>query len=164
MGHHERKQKVEAFEAEKKQAVENQQESWAKRQVRYTERKAEHSFKDFNEAEELVTNTFDATQQGIIVQGAEDSALVVYALGRNPKKLEELAKISDPVEFAVAIGRLESQLKVTSRKAPPPEKKVAGKSGASGGGDDTLERLREEAVKTGNYTKIRQYKANKNKE
>lgn len=158
LDHHEKKRKVETFEAEKKQAVEKQQESWAKRQTRYTERKAEHSFKDFGEAEELVTNTFDVTQQGIIVQGAEDSALVVYALGKNPEKLEELAKITDPVEFAVAIGRLESQLKVTSKKAPPPEKKVSGKSGTLGGGDAALERLREEAEKTSDYTKVVAYK------
>jgi hypothetical protein len=163
LDYHDRKRKVEAFEAEKKKAVEEQQERWGKRQTRYNERKVEHSFKDFGEAEELVSNTFDVTQQGIIVQGAEDSALVVYALGKNPKKLEELAKVTDPVEFAVAIGRLESQLRVTNRKAPPPEKRVSGKTGGTSG-DETLERLREEAVKTGDYTKVRQYKANKHKE
>jgi len=163
LDYHDRKRKVETFEAEKKQAVEKQQENWQSRVSRYAERKSEHSFKDFGDAEELVTNTFDVTQQGIIVQGADDAALVVYALGKNPKKLEELSKISDPVEFAVAIGRLESQLKVTSRKAPPPERKVSGKTGGSGV-DETLERLRAKAEKTGDYTEVRQHLASKNKE
>jgi len=139
---------------------EDQNKKWQTRQESYVSLKKEHSFKDFEDAEELVSNTFNLTQQNIVVQGADDSALLVYALGKNPKKLEELSKISDPYEFAFKIAKLEAQLKVTNKKAPTPEKRVStGKAGGmSGNSDKTLASLRAEADKTGDYTKVTAYK------
>ena len=50
-------------------------------------------------------------------------------------------------------------MKVTNRKAaPPPEKTVRGNGAVSGTVDSQLERLRAEAEKTGNYTKVNAYK------
>lgn len=164
--YYERKRKLEEIEAQKAKEIEEQNKKWQSRQERYVQLRSEHGFKDFEEAEELVTSTLDVTQQGVIVHGAEDSALLVYALGKNPKKLEELSKVNDPVEFAVKIGKLESQLKVANKKAPAPEKRVsAGKSsGLGGAGDSTLERLRAEAAKTGDYSKVIEYKSRRKKE
>ena len=158
--YYERKKRVDEQAAEKERLVQQQRKAWEDRQSKYVNLKQEHGFKDFSYAEELVTETLSTTQQGIIVQGADDSALVVYALGKNPKKLEELSKISDPVSFAIALGKLESQLKVTNKKAPAPEKRVStGKSGGiSGSADKTLERLREEAARTGDMSKVVAYK------
>jgi len=81
-------------------------------------------------------------------------------LGKNPKKLEELSKITDPVDFAFKVAKLESQLKVTDRKAPKPEKRVSSNKsgGISGNSDKTLDRLRDEAAKSGDYTKVTAYK------
>jgi len=153
----ERKRIVEGQASEKARTVEEQNKVWRSRQERYVNLKQEHSFKDFTYAEELVTDTFSQTQQGIIVQGAEDPALLVYALGKNPKKLEELSKIKDPVEFAFKVAKLESQLKVTGRKAPSPEKRISsGNSGASS--DKKLARLEAEAEKSGDRTKVVAYK------
>lgn len=155
-----RKRKVEAQAAEKAKMVEEQNAQWQKRQEKYSDLKQEHSFKDFSEAEELVVETFSQTQQSIIIQGAEDSALLVYALGKNPKKLEELSKITNPVDFAFSLAKVESQLNVKSKKAPKPEKRLnTGKAGGqSGNSDSTLDRLREEAARTGDYTKVTAYK------
>jgi len=157
---YERKRKVEEQAAVKAKTVEEQNKSWQTRQEKYVSLKQEHSFKDFEDVEELVSSTFSQTQQGIIVQGAEDAALLVYALGKNPKKLEELAKITDPVSFAFKVAKLESQLKVTDRKAPKPEKRVSGgkSGGISGSSDKVLERLRETAAKSGDYTEVLAYK------
>ena len=95
-----------------------------------------------------------------MLQGADNPALVIYALGKNPKKAKELAAITDPVKFAFAVAKLESQLKVTNRKAPPPpEKTMRGTGPGSGAVDSTLERLREEAARTGDMTKVIRYKA-----
>lgn len=155
----ERKRKVEEQAAIKAKTVEEQNEKWRSRQATYSNLKQEHSFKDFEEAESLVSDTFSQTQQGIIVQGAEDSALLVYALGKNPKKLEELSKITDPVDFAFKVAKLESQLKVTNRKAPKPETRVSGgKTGASGSSDKVLARLRKEAEKSGDISAVVAYK------
>ena len=55
---------------------------------------------------------------------------------------------------------MESQLKVTNKKAPAPEKRVStGKAGGmSGNTDKVLERLRDEAAKTNDYTAVTAYK------
>jgi len=119
--------------------------------------------KDFEEAEAVVQEAFNVTQQGVVLQGAENPALVIYAIGKNQKKLKELSDIKDPVKFAFAVARLEKELKVTSRKsaAPQPERIVSGTGRVSGAVDSTLERLRDEAAKTGNMTKVIQYKQQK---
>lgn len=159
----ERKKKAEAFEAEQQKRAQQQQARWQERQQRYVQQKQAHGFRDYDEAESMVENTLSVTQQGIIVHAAEDSALVIYALGKNEDKLEELSKIDDPVEFTYKVAKLEAQLKVTSKKAPKPERKVEGgkTGGLSGSGDKTLERLREEAKRTGDYTKVTKYKRQK---
>ena len=155
-----RRRKVEEQAVKKAKVTEDQNTAYKVRQERYVNSKQEHSFKDFSDAEELVSNTFSETQQGIIIEGAEDSALVVYALGKNPKKLEELSKITNPIDFAFKVAKLESQLKVTSKKAPKPEKRISsGKPGGiSGNSDKVLARLMAEADKSGDRTKVVAYK------
>ena len=155
---HERSRKVAEQKIQQQKAIENQQKAWQEKQTRYASLKQEHKFKDYKDAEDVVSDTFSKVQQGIIVQGADDPALLVYALGKNTKKLEELSKVTDPVEFAFKIAKLEAQLKVTSRKAPAPEKRISGGKTGSGAIDRTLDKLREEADRTGDYTKIRAYK------
>jgi hypothetical protein len=136
-----------------------QQEAWHSKLESYGKAKAELRVRDYEDAEDVVQQAFDITQQGVLLQGAENPALVVYALGKNPKKVKELAEMKDPVKFAFAVAKLETQLKVTNRKAaPPPERTVRATAPISGAVDSTLERLRAEAEKTGNYTKVLQYK------
>lgn len=159
---HERKRQQDLAATEARKAEEAQQEAWKKKLETYGTAKAELKVKDFDDAEAALQDHLNVTQQGIIVQGSENPALVVYALGKNPKKAKELGSITDPVKFAFAVAKLETQLKVTNRKAPPPpEKTVQGTGGTSGSVDSTLERLRTEAEKTGDYTKVTAYKRQK---
>ena len=144
-------------------AAKAQQQEWQAKLDNYGKAKAELKVKDYEDAEAYVQDAFDVTQQGVILQGAENPALLVYALGKNPKRAQELQSIKDPVKFAFAVAKLETQLKVTSRNkaAPPPEKPVNGNSRISGSVDSTLERLRADAEKSGNYTKVIAYKRQK---
>jgi hypothetical protein len=96
-----------------------------------------------------------------MLQGADNPALVVYALGKNPKKAQELAAIKDPVKFAFAVAKLEKELKVTNRKGSPCTRTHVRNWSSFWAVDSTLERLREEAARTGNMTKVIQYKAQK---
>lgn len=128
------------------------------RLAEYAKRKAALGAKDFDDAEAVVLDLLDTTQQGIIVHGSADPALVVYALGTNEDKARELAKIKDPVQFAFAVARLEGQMKVSkNRPATVPEGRVVGERRPAGG-DAALERLRAEADKTGDYSKVNAYK------
>jgi len=159
---HERKRQHDLETERVRQAEQTQQQAWQAKLEGYSKAKAELKVRDYEDAEAIAQEVFNVTQQGVILQGADNPALVIYALGKNPKKAADLAKINDPVKFAFAVAKLEKELKVTNRRAAPaPERVIQGTGRASGAVDSTLERLRAEAEKTGNYTKVLQYKRQK---
>jgi hypothetical protein len=158
----ERKRKADDIAARQEAEIANQQKAWQTKLDSYTTAKTALKVKDFEDAEAVAQELFSVTQQGVVLQGADNPALVIYAIGKNPKKAKELAAIKDHVKFAFAVAKLEKELKVTPRKtAPPPEKVVTGTGRSSGAVDSTLERLREEAARTGNMTKVIAYKRQK---
>jgi hypothetical protein len=158
----ERKRQADESNARQEAEVMTQQKAWQAKLDGYGKAKAELRVKDFEDAEAVAQELFSVTQQGVVLQGADNPALVIYALGKNPKKAKELSDIKDPVKFAFAVAKLEKELKVTNRRtAPPPERIVSGTGRVSGAVDSTLERLREEAARTGNMTKVIQYKRQK---
>jgi len=146
-----------------RQEEQTQQQAWQSKLEQYGNARQELKVKDYDDAEAVTQELLSTVQQGIVLQGADNSALVVYALGKNPKKAKELASITDPVKFAFAVAKLEKDLKLTARKsAPPPERSIVkGSAPSSGSVDSTLDRLRADAEKTGNYTKVIAYKSKK---
>ena len=158
----ERKRQADDVNAKQETEVMNQQKAWQAKLDGYGKAKAELRVKDFEDAEEVAQQVFSITQQGVLLQGADNPALVVYALGKNPAKAKELAEINDPVKFAFAVAKLEKDLKVTNRRqAPAPERIISGTGRSSGAVDSQLERLRADAERTGNMTKVIAYKAQK---
>jgi hypothetical protein len=161
---YDRKRNADAEITRQLQTEQEQQKAWQAKLEGYGKAKAELRVPDYEEAEAVAQATFTVPQQSIIVAGAENPALLIYAMGRSPAKAKELAAITDPVKFTFAVAKLEAQLKVTPRKAPPaPEKQIRSTGGVpmSGAVDSTLERLREEAAKTGDMTKVIAYKRQK---
>lgn len=125
----------------------------------YNEKKQQLKVRDFDDAESELTDKLSVQQQGLILEGADNPALMVYALGKNKARLDELAKITNPAKFAFAVAKLETQMKTNTRKAAvAPEKTVTGGASTSGTTDTTLDRLRKEAEKTGDYSKVVQHK------
>lgn len=159
---YERKRQVDEVSAREQYAEMVNRQAWEKKLDGYSKAKADLKVRDYDDAEALAQEIFTADQQGYIVHCAKNSAQVVYALGKNPGKAKELAAIKDPLYFAYALSDLEKEIKVTNRKAaPPPEKIVSGTGRSSGAVDSTLERLRADAEKTGNYTKVVAYRQQK---
>ena len=159
---YERKRKADEQVQQQKLAEKAQQDAWQARLDGYSKARAELRVKDFEDAESTAQEVLNVTQQGIVVQGADNPALVIYALGKNPKKAAEIAAIDDPVKFAFAVAKLEKELRVSNRRAaPPPERTITGNGRVSGAVDSTLERLRAEAEKTGDFTKVLQYRRQK---
>ena len=154
------KDSVEAARKQAEAQVEAQRRAWQNKLEGYAKAKAELRVKDYEDAEATVQESLNTVQQGVLLQGADNPALVVYALGKNPKKAKELAAINDPVKFAFAVAKLEAQLKVNPAKRPPaPERAVTGGSAPiSGTTDSTLDRLRAEAERTGDMTKVIRYR------
>jgi len=155
----ERQRKAEQAEAEKRKQADQADQAWRERVEAYNKLKSELKVPDFDEVEAAVTHALSQTQTGIIVQYASNPASLMLALDNNPSKLQELAEIKDPILFAYAVRDLEKKVTITKRTPPPPEPKVAPTGAASGTMESTLDRLREEASKTGDFTKVLQYKA-----
>ena len=153
---HERKRAADAAETQRRTQEEAQQQAWQQRLQSYGQAKTTLKVKDFDDAESVVQDHLSVVQQGVILQGAENPALVIYALGKNPTRAKELAAIADPVKFAFEVAKLETKLKITTKKAPPPPERPLTGNGrvANGGADSTLDRLREEAARTGDMTKV----------
>lgn len=134
--------------------------AWQASVQQYETKKGALKVPDYDEREVVAKETLTITQQGIILTGAKNSAVVMYALGKNPDKLKEFAAITDPVKFCFAIAQWEPELKVTPRKAPPPpERTVRGGTTPPINSDAALKRLEDEAEKTGNRSKVIAYKA-----
>lgn len=158
--------KAEADARVREQAAEQQrqQEAWQAKQEAYKAAKLALKVADFDAAEDTVRATLSEVQQSIILAGADNAAMVVAALGNAPARLKTLADIKDPVRFAVEIGKLETQLKTVARKsAPPPERAVRSTVTGAAAVDNQLEKLRAEAMKTGDMSKLMEYKRNKRK-
>lgn len=152
---YERKIAVDQEQAKAKQAEEAQQQEWRQKLDQYERAKTSLKVRDYEDAEVMTQQLLNVTQQGIVLQGADNPALVVYALGKNPKKAKELAEIKDHVKFAFAIAKLEKDLKVTnkSKNIPQPERVVGGSGRISGAVNSNLAALKAEADKSGDYTK-----------
>ena len=146
------------------QVAQNQQaDAWQEKINSYETGKTKLRVKDYAEAEEEVLGILSKSQQSVIVQYAKNPALVVYALGKNPEKMKPLADEKDLVRLALTIAELEKDLKMvkkSTKTAPSPERRVTG-SAAGGATDSSLETLRAEAAKTGNYSKVTAYKQRK---
>lgn len=157
----ERKAVADRQAEEAKAAAKQKQEYFNSKFEAYSTRKAEVAGKirDFDEVEETVRETFDETQLGVVLAHAKDPALLLYAIGKDEKRLQELAKIKDPVEYIFAVARMETQLRTSSRKpTSAPEKSVKG-SASTIGSDKRMDQLIAEAQRTGDGTKLRQYRA-----
>lgn len=157
---HKKKSEIDNFEANQRAAEQDAQKQREAVRLEFVEQAKALKVKDFREAEEEVTNTLSEVQQALIIQGADQKALLIYALWKNPKRLAELAAIKDPVKFAFAAAKLEKDLKTSNRKSekPAPETPLKSTGTAVAGSSKTLERLRDEAQKTGDMSKVMAFK------
>ena len=164
---HSRKRGVEDQQRQRQQSEEQQRAQFQTRIDAVRTAATTLKVADYEGASSAFEDTFSLVQQGIVVGGPEDpkgSALLRYVLGKNPKKAAELAAIKDPVKFAFAVAKLETQLKVTPRKpAPAPDTQVRSSVAGAAAVDNQLQRLRDEAAKTGDFSKVMTYK-NRNRD
>ena len=160
---YDRKRAADAEAEKAKRAEEEQAKAWQAKLDAYGKAKAALKVKDYEDAEAVAQETFSEVQQGIMLQGADNPALVVYALGKNARRAKELAAIQDPVKFAFAVAKLEKELKVTTRKPPPAPEPIVKGTGRASSVDSTLDRLRAEALKTGDMSKVMAYKRSRQK-
>ncbi|WP_335956611.1 hypothetical protein [Acinetobacter bereziniae] len=154
---------------QEKQAQAEQQKAaqhWQDRVSNYENKKTAIKSKvhDYDEAEEFARDTLSQTQQGILIQGADNPEMLIYHLGKNPQKAKELAGITDPIQFAFKAAKLDAQLKVQQRKPQTsPERKPAGSAPLSGAVDAKELELEKKAIQTGDRTELIKYRKLKGK-
>ena len=153
-----RRDEIERIAAQRRAEEESHAAEWQKKLNNYHQSRSTLRVANYEDAEAAVQNTLSVTQQGVLIAGCQNPALVVYALGQNPQKAQEIAAITDPVKFAFAIANLERDLKINRKTPPPPMKIATGTGPVSGAMDSTLDRLRAEAEKTNDYSKVFQYR------
>jgi hypothetical protein len=152
------KRQFDAQEEKARAEQKAQQEEWQASQAQYLRARAELKVKDFDDAEEMAKSVLTEIQQSILLEATKNSALVVYAIGKSPEKAKQLASIKNPIKFAVAIAELEKELKVTTRKAPPPPEKAVRGNMPVLSTDSKLAALEKEADKSGDRSKVIAYK------
>ena len=157
---HEKKRQAEEKKTAKQREQQAQQDAWNAKLQSYSQARKNLKAPDYEEMEGIAQDILNQTQQGLVVQYAKDPALMMYVMGKNPNKARELAGITDPIEFAIKFKELEKQIKMNAQRnaPPPPESVVTGNARASGTVDSHLERLRSEAEKSGDYSKLMEYK------
>lgn len=157
---YDRKAKAERAADEKRRAEESERAAWQAKLDAYGSAKAKLKVRDYEDAEASAMDVLSVVQQGVILSGAENPARLVYALGKHPSKAKELAAITDPVKFAFAVAKLETQLRTAPAKkaAPTPERVVKSSVAGAAAVDNQLEKLRDEAAKTGDMSKLMAYR------
>ena len=155
-----RERQIEEQKTAKQREQQAQQDAWNAKLQSYSQARKNLKAPDYEEMEGIAQDILNQTQQGLVVQYAKDPALMMYVMGKNPTKARELANLSDPIEFTVQFKELEKQIKMNAQRnaPPPPESVVTGNARASGTVDSHLERLRSEAEKSGDYSKLMEYK------
>lgn len=115
---------------------------------------------DYDAHAETVHAALSEQQIAILVNGADNPARLIYALGRSQHRLDQLAAETNLAKFAVMLGRMEREIKVTKRTPPNAEVKVRGATAsvALTTSDKELERLEKAAERSGDRTAVIAYK------
>lgn len=132
-----------------------EKDRWAGLHKGYEDGKKALSAPDYKAAEDAVVSLLSVQQQSAILEVIEDPAKFVYALGKNPAKAEELAKLGNSAKFIAAIAKLEGKMTV-ERKTIPAESRLPGSNASIGGGSmaSRLAAAQKAAERTGDYDEV----------
>ena len=157
----ERKVQIERNRLAREDAAAKQAAADAAEAAEYVKSRSSLGARDYEDAEaEFVAAVPNPAFQRLIVRAADNPAAVIYALYKSPARLAELAAITDAAKMAAAVGKLEARLKVTKTvsKVQPEKRVVGGAPVSTGGVERHLAKLEAEAERTGDRTKIYQFK------
>ena len=110
---------------------------------------------DFDNVETAVKDTLSPNQVALIYHAIPGAEQMIYAIGRNPKLMAELAAETDLALFTRRVAQLEGKIKV-ERKAPPaPEARIVGGGSASSTvSQSRIDAAEKMAEKTGDRSEV----------
>lgn len=157
--YYERKRKAEEQDRKREEGKKAAETAYAARLGVYVDGAKALKVADFAASEQAVKVGLTPMQQSIIVKHANNAALLVYALGKDGAKLKELGAIADPIEFAARVARIETEIKTVSKpKFQPEQRPKGGGTGSPATGASALEKAREKAAVSGDYTEVNRLK------
>lgn len=151
--------KADQAEAQARAAKEQESKVWQGTLAAYEADKATVAKPDFADVEDEVRGALSEVQQGIILHVTDGkSAQFVYALGKSPKRLAVLAATKDPAKFAAEVGKALKDVTVTPAPKKPPPTETRPPRPAAAAGSQSLDDLKANAEKSGDWTKYFQAK------
>lgn len=112
-----------------------------KKQTKHYERADELGAKDFEETEDKAISILGKEVVNQLIKGSDESHIILYYLGKNPGKAEDIAKLigdgpNGVVKAVLQLGRLSAQLSVkpkgNSEPTPDPDEELRGGSPSAG--------------------------------
>ena len=107
------------------------------RQRSHADRAEALGLPDYADAQDKAIDILGPELANGIIKDADKSEIVLYYLGKNPGKAEEIADLfqTNPIKATLEIGRMEQRLQVTKKSAqtqplPDPDREVQGADGA----------------------------------
>ncbi|PHM26544.1 scaffolding protein [Xenorhabdus ehlersii] len=128
------------------------QQAHQQKMATYQERVKSLKVPSYQQAEQAVIDDVPEVIQAMILHFAEKPEMVVLALGRNAELRQQMANATDPV----AIGRLIGSIESKARIMPKPKNNAATTpevKGGNGAALNNLEKLKSEALESGNWDK-----------
>ena len=146
-----------AYIAKKSAEANAAQQTIQQRQSLYAQQRATLKVptEKMEEAHEMVANALPLEIQNAILE-SDQSARLVYAIGRNPDVLSKLATMTNLGSVYRELGKLEAQLVTTPKKkaAPQPEKTLS----KAGGSMTSVQARLDELSNSGNPADIAEYR------
>lgn len=155
IAYHEKRRALDAKKAAAQKAEDDAKADFQSRLDAYTKAKSALRVPDFEDVEDVVRQALTPQQQSIILRNSDRPEQVIYALGKSPKALSELAKVKDFDRFAFQLAKLEGAIKVSQKSPPPPESKLKGGNAAAAADGNLaarIDRAKKAADASGDYT------------
>ena len=123
-----------------------------KKQLKHFERAEELGAKDYDETEDTAISILGKDTVNELIVNSDKSHLVLYYLGKNPSKAEELAELikTNPLKATLQFGRLEAELNVkpkAKQATPNPDEELEGGSPSAGGQNNIYQKKLDKARK-----------------
>lgn len=157
-----RKGEHEAGQAKRQARAQELQETLIGKQQAYLTAKTElvKKFPQYEKAEKTAMEHLPDMLQATLLLHSDNPTMLVLAVGSNKKLRDQvLAAQSDPIALGKLIGTIDAKAKLAPRKRKAGESVPEVTSGSDGSTIGNMEALREEARKTGDYTKVNQLRA-----
>lgn len=150
---YQRKAQVETAQQAADRERQQAEDAFKAKQEQYNLAKKALPVDDYEAVEAVVMAALPKDRQAMLIDLTDKPQHLIYALGKSPARLEELAKLSLP-HFLKRLGSLETQMKMQPKRIPP---EPAARPQGGGGAVRTpvskrLETLKAHAEKTGDYT------------